>query len=947
VLASDSERPIHFRVPLTHRVALLAVLTLPLSAAAQQTPSPEPRAPTPGAVTQGGRIAGRVLDRGTGRPVSSARVTVAGRPGTYTSDLDGRYRTDLVPPGVYTVRAAFIGYQPAQIDSVRVILDQVAMADFALNAVAFEVSGVTVEADAVAKPSSEAGLLAIQQAAPTVSDGISAETMSRTPDSDAADAVTRVTGIAVFDNKFVIVRGLPERYSNTLLNGAELASPEPLRRVVPLDIFPASLLETIVTTKTATPDRPGDFSGGSVEIRTKEFPENFVLQGSLSQGYNSLATLERIALVPRTGSDFLGFDNGRRALPRNMPAVNDIGPTAERFAERIRNIWTPDARRVLPDLGMGLNLGGQLGATSPLGYVMSWTYTRKTEFVPERVFQLYSDPNAAPSRSLVYREARAIVDWGAIANLSLRAGATSKLGWKNLYTRTAEEGVISDAGFDTENARVVRDYQIVYTEQDFFQTQLSGEHQLALPRSRFEWRATAAWARRDEPDNRQAQYILDESSGEFTQASQVPSKMWARFLDDRIEAMQADWAFPVSLRDPHDAEVKLGGLYRFKQRAFTADFFRISVNNLHPDARDIARLPPELAFAPENLGGPLTFRHEDAFAQSYDADDRILAAYGMVDVPVLRWLRLVGGLRAEQWRIAVFPGGRADPDADSIPRHNVTDLLWSGNMTVRLSERMNLRFAAFRSVARPDARELSPDSYVPVAGGCENQGNGDLARTSILNGDVRWELYPRPGEIVSVSAFYKQFTDPIIEVVDTPGGGNCRVTYKNGTSATNYGAEIELRRTLDFLPAPLRFLTIGTNFTWVESRVVIPTTVGVFDPETALQGQSPYLLNVSLAYGDPAGRFTGTVLVNYFGDRIARYGQLSGEFKPPDLIERGRVSVDGKVQQRVGPHLSWSLSAKNLTDQAVHYVHRTPTGAVTAGSYHTGVSVSVGFGYSH
>jgi outer membrane receptor protein involved in Fe transport len=926
-------------------LTLLALGAPPL--VAQQPPAPPPAVPAalPPA-GPAGRIAGRVLDRDTGRPLGGARVTVVGQLGSYTTDLDGRYRTNEVPAGVYVLRVALIGYQPVRVDSVRVVADEVAITDVSMGAAAIEVGAVTVEAEAVQKPSSDAGLLAIQQAAPTVSDGISAETMSRTPDADAADAVARVTGIAVFDNKYVIVRGLPERYSNTLLNGAELASPEPLRRVVPLDIFPASLLETIVTTKAATPDRPGDFAGGSVEIRTKEFPETFVLQGNISQGYNSLATLERIPLVPRRGTDFLGIDDGRRSPPGDLPDVNDIGPVAERFGESLRNVWTPGLERVLPDLGLGFNLGGQVGATSALGYVLSWTYNRKTEFVPDRTFSLFSNPDAPAERSVLYRESSAVVDWGGIANLSWRLGAASKLGWKNLYTRTAEEAVISDAGYDTENGRVIRDHQIVYTEQDFYQSQLSGEHQLALPRSRLEWRATAAWARRDEPDNRQAQYILDETTGEFTQASQVPSRVWTRFLDDHLHAMQGDWAFPISLRHRGDAEFKVGGLYRLKERAFDAEFFRISVNNLHPDARAVGRLPPELAFAPENIGGPLLFRREDAFAQSYDAADRIIAAYGMLDVPVLTWLRLVGGVRAENWRIAVFPGGRLTPDGPTARRYS-TDLLWSGNLRLRFTDRMNLRLAAFRSVARPDARELSQDSYVPVASGCENQGNADLLHTAILNGDARWEWYPRPGELLSLSAFYKEFTDPIIEVVDTPGGGQCRVTYRNGTSATNYGLEIEVRRAFDFLPAPLAYLSAGANLTWVESRVVIPPNIGTYDPELDLQGQSRYLVNGNLAFNAPGGSFTATLLVNYFADRIARYGQLAGTLQAPDLIERGRVTIDAKVQQRLGPHLSWSLAGRNLTDEPVVFFHRGMTGPVTAGTHRPGVSVSFGVGYTH
>src|SRR5918996_206735 len=281
-------RGVRFGIPMRLRHPVLTVILLssgaaPCAAAQQAPPGTE------------GRIAGRVVDRETGRPLSGVRITIAGRPLAAATDLDGRYRSDPLAPGTYAVQAAIIGYQPVRIDTVVVRAGEVARADFVLAAAALQIAGVEVQAEAVPRASSAAGLLAIQQAAPTVSDGISAEAMARTPDADAADAIARVTGISVVDNKFVVVRGLPERYSNTLLNGTELVSPEPLRRVVPLDIFPANLLETIVTTKAAAPDRPGDFAGGSVEIRTKDIPDEFVAQASLSQGYNSLATFEHAA----------------------------------------------------------------------------------------------------------------------------------------------------------------------------------------------------------------------------------------------------------------------------------------------------------------------------------------------------------------------------------------------------------------------------------------------------------------------------------------------------------------------------------------------------------------------------------------------------------------------------------------------------------------------------
>ena len=316
------------------------------------TPAPAAQAPVPT-----GRVTGRIIDRETGRPIQGVRVSVVGIPGVVETDLDGRYRTAAVPATLQSVLAAYIGYSPTRRASVKVIAGQTITVDFALSVKAVELEERAVEGAVPSTPKTDAGLLAAQQAAPGVSDGISAEAISRSPDSDGSDVIRRVTGVTVFDKKFVLVRGLNERYSNTTLNGADLPSPEPLKKVAPLDIFPASLLESIVTTKTATPDKPGDFAGGSVEIRTKDFPENWVMQVGVSQGFNSLTTFQPMAQAPRTTSDFFGFGDARRRP--NADAI--AGRLNERALESYRNVWTGRRVEAAPNLGVSLNMGGQFG----------------------------------------------------------------------------------------------------------------------------------------------------------------------------------------------------------------------------------------------------------------------------------------------------------------------------------------------------------------------------------------------------------------------------------------------------------------------------------------------------------------------------------------------------------------------------------------------------------
>lgn len=906
-----------------------------------------------------GRIAGVVLDRSTGRPIQGVRVTIKDV-ADLTTDLDGRFRSLELAPGAYSVEAARIGFRPVRIDSVEVKAGETASADFALEAVAMQLEGLEVTAEAVDRPSSEAALLRIRQAAPVVTDGISAETMSRTPDSDAADAVTRVPGVSVVEGKFVVIRGLPERYNNTLLNGAEMVSPEPTRRVVPMNVFPASLLESITTTKTARPDRPGDFTGGSVEIITKEFPDEFVMQLSVSAGYNSVTTFEELPLVPWSGLDFLGIDDGKRSMPANPPPQAQI---SEAFSEQYRSVWTPAPTTALPDVGLDFSMGGQIGDAMPLGYAVSLNYSvGPSPFLGQRLFRFYTDPEAAEDFALVYDEAGAEVEWGAIGNFALRLGGASKVTLKNLYIRQAEESVVSARGFEEEEGRNLQLYQVKYVQQDVVQSQLAGEHFLRfLFDSRFDWRLTGAQANRDEPDNRQSTYVNRPGEAVYRLIANFPARYFARDLRDRTAAAQGDWTLPFDLRGFDDSQFKIGGLYRIKRRTFDA----LQFNVFRPGGLGlntaVDTLPPELAFSPENLGpskavGPIVMERSLELSQSYDADDNLAAAYAMIDVPVLRWLRLVGGVRYEGWDLRLYPGGKPDSSGAIQPdQRREKSWLPSANITLKISDRMNVRVGAFRSLSRPDSREISEDEYISVTGRCSQRGNGDLQPTRIDNADVRWEFFPGIAELISISGFYKRFDRPIVETILQQGTNNCREDFVNAREAVNYGGELEFRKSLDFLPAFLENLGLGGNLLLVESRVAFPAegdgsglpVIGAYDPDLKLAGQSAYLINGFLSYSAPSGTFTATALVNYFDDRIVRYGQaITDQSQFPNLEERGRATVDAKVQW--SPNLRWSLSAsgKNLTNNVVELFHRSSTGPVIAESYRMGTEVKVGVGYA-
>ncbi len=757
-----------------------------------------------------------------------------------------------------------------------------------------------------------------------------------------------MTGVSLIGGKFLVIRGLGERYSNALLNGAEMPNPVVEKKIPPMDLFPAKLIDALVATKTATPDRPGDFAGGSVEITTKDFPETSVAQVAITGEYNSQASFQQLQLAPRGGTDFLAIDDGRRrapAIPFNQPDVFKRAAVLQGFGY---NVWDPSSRFVAPNFGLDLSLGDQVqGEKNAFGYIAALSYKNRAVYSPDRVYNIYFQG----------QQGSALVDWGGIVNLSWRLGQGTKLGLKNIYTRSADETTLSAAGTQEASDVFERVYQVSYVERWLWQSQLTGDHRLhLLIPSTVAWKATVGQAQVDNLDNHSAKYQTDINFG----GTSLTALHQVRLLHDNIGSGQLDWSFPFSLRGPQDALFKLGGLYRARVRDYQASDVLVlpsaqagTVTGL--SQVDFGAMAPEQAFAPENLGSYWEWRGSDNNNDPYKTDDRLGAAYGMLDFPILRPVRVVGGVRFEKWDFVLKPGGD-NPMGDfiargrTIERHDL-DPLWSVNLTYALTNTMNLRAAAYRTLARPDAREISPGQYTPIGGlgSCSEVGDSTIERSLINNYDLRWEMYPRPGELFAVSGFFKYFQRPIIEIRTTGSvvGNTAQCITKNGDNAKLGGLEFEGRRALDFLPGFLSNLSLGANLTLTQSAIEIPQGLGIGSREFI--GESPYLINGMLGYASPKGGATFSLLYNYYADRLVKYSNrnVPNQTTPepnPNWVEQGRGQLDAKLGLRIGARLGLTLSGKNLTGSSVKVVEDAAPGRLVE-QYNPGLTIGTSVSY--
>ncbi len=901
---------------------------------------------------QTGKIVGRVTDKELAEELIGASVAVVGTTTGALTDLDGNFSISL-KPGTYSLRISYIGYQSKTIKGIEVKPGKASRHDVEMATEGVQAQEIVVEAEL--STATEGALLTQRRKSAAVSDGISAEFIKKTPDSDAGDAIKRTTGVSVMGGKYVFVRGLGERYSNTQLNGVNIPSPEPEKKVVPMDIIPAGLIENIITIKTFLPDQPGTFAGGLVRIKTKEFPDEFQLNASISSGFNSNAHFVDIPSYTGGGLDFLGIDDGNRELPNvgDLTRANrsELASALSRFNN---NTYLPTAGKYFLNQGYSISLADEWNLVNlPVGFIFNLTYSSGAKYKEQRSFF----PRLAENEFEYLWDSEIAtydVNWGGVLNFSTKLNKDNKIGLKTTYNRTAEDQSMYTLGnsfYETSSRNdVIRTTRLRFIERQMWSTQLSGSHYMGwLAKSEFEWKVQYASAKRYEPDNRETQYLSIGGVEEFTFNTDFRKNgRYFSDLDDSEFDVLADFSIPFKQWSGFKGKVKVGGLFTTKSRDFSARRFKFS-----QAIGDVTGIEPEELFTAENVAdGKITFDETTQPSDTYTADEDIVAAYAMVELPIVRTLRFVGGARIEKNDIKIKS---FDDTRNTIEEgFDETNILPSLNLIYELNEEMNLRGSFSQTVANPELRELAPfrfDSYRSAL-----VGNPFLEQTKILNYDLRWEWFPRFGELIAVSMFYKNIDKPL-EVVSFSGFGSTpEETTNNGKTAKNFGLEFEFRKRLDFISESLSNFSLSTNITFVKSEIDqgefiyrFNTTSGKLEPfpvspslsgKRKMQGQSPYVVNVNLGYDNSELGFSGTLLYNIVGERIY---QLNGnQTYPHNFIEQPRNQVDMSLSKKIDQNFKVKLNIKNLLNDRYLIMF----GDDEAERFKTGSSYSISISYA-
>lgn len=907
-------------------------------------------------LAQKGKLTGVVMDGKTGETLIGVNVIVKGTTTGTITDLDGKYTLPL-DPGTYEIKVSYISYQPKVFTGVEIKSGEITRLDVRMKEATVNLQEVVVTAKA--RRNTETALMTLQRKSAQLMDGISAEQMSDLGDSDAADALKRVTGVAVQEGKYVYVRGLGDRYSKITLNKAEIPGLDPNRNTVQMDLFPSNVIENIVVHKSFTPDLPASFTGGHVNIETKDFPEKFNLQFSASFSYNQQANLnEDFITYDGGGTDWLGIDDGSRDVPNSMQNAinNSMDPTGNNAPSIMNQVFFSDeelnryssgfSNQVLPKTEQSfLNQSYEFGLGNqtelfgnPLGYNIAVSYDNDYSFYGNGTSAFY-EAKMEPSPLVNYKHDSRSENEAKLAglfNVNYKLTSKHKVGFTFLRNQAGNQITRFRSGpFPYESQSHITDVnELGYLERNFSSYQLNGSHMISgLGDLEIDWLSSYTTSRQNEPDLRIFNTLEDTSktnSSPEIKTNNGPTRTY-RYMNEINFDNKLDFTLPVDVLG-NNAKIKFGGAFVYKERSLEQKTFEIKPNDATRVENGFENYLQQLIIDPADdqfTGYYYETDINDDLKQSYNGESYVAAGYAMIDLPMGEKWRLITGLRLEASQIDVRKQIFQYEGQDVTgPELKETDILPSLALTYHAMENMNIRASASRTLARPVFQEVSSSQFYDYQEGIRKYGNPNLERSLITNLDLRWEYFYDHSEMVSVSLFYKNFDKPIA-LRYQPQTVNPEIIYFNSDQAQAYGFELELKTKLDFVPSLKNFF-LGGNFSLIHSVVNKPkdevNTINnirerlgydKFKETRPMFGQAPYLINAYLKYDNKKAGLSANLGYNIAGEKLS----VITKGYAPYIYEQPRNSLNFNVSKAIGDNFSIKLGASNMLDAPYEAVH--------------------------
>ena len=855
---------------------------------------------------QKSKITGKVFNN-SNQPLTGVTIILAGTStATTTTNIDGIYSIFVDVNKKHSLTFSYIGYETKTISNIQPtrandveVLDILMVENKTVN------SEVTVKASTKSSGKGETvnAMIAYQKNTGTVASVVSAETIKRSPDRTTGEVLKRTPGASIQEGKFIIVRGLADRYNQAMLNGVLLTSTEPDRKTFSFDLIPSAMIDNIIINKAFVPELPGEWAGGLIQVNTKDMPAKNYLNIQLGTGFNT-QTIGENFYTDNAGSleKILGYADASRSLPSSYTAKSnfDLLPASAKTAigKQLRNAWEPT--KINAPLNSSLQINGGLNTKifgKKVGINLGVLYNKNNRFLKVLNRQNTLSANTFTT-NFNFDDDRYVqeISAGAIGSFTIELNSKNKISLKSLINLNSSNSTTLRTGVDFTRDENIKGNEMTFKQNIFNTTQLIGEHALTS-KAKLTWYGSFNILDGFIPDQRRILYTQAVGTNNpYTLAlsntlSQQSGSRIFQNLSDYIYTAGGNVAYNVNMFNRRQT-IKVGYMFQVKDRLYDAQLF---ANYLPTDNATLRLLTPSVVFNADNFGNGVNnkfaFNAIKGNTFRYLANTILNAGFIQFDNSFSPELRVVWGVRVENYDQLIGSVKKYDP------RHTysqVNDFLPGINATYKLNTKTNLRLSASQTVIRPELRELSALNLYDFELNASVQGYPDLLRTKITNLDARYELYPSTGEMITAGIFYKDFQNPIEQIFSEGAGGASTFTYRNAAKAYTYGMEVEFRKKLGFITA-LKNFTVQANAAYIHSRI----QDSKYQIDRPLQGQSPYTVNVSLLYDLPKHDFTASVLFNQVGQRIYLVGDLTSGSASPDIWEAPRPILDLQLSKKV------------------------------------------------
>lgn len=868
-------------------------------------------------------MTGVVTDAATREPVIGATVVVAGTTKGAACDVDGRFTIGNLSAGIYTLDVAMMTYAPQQVSGVEVKQGGNVTVDIALAEQSEQVGEVVVTG--VRRTNSEVAVNRDIRHAMMVVSGVSSQTISRTQDRDAGEVVRRIPGVSIIDDKFIIARGLSQRYNNVWVNNAAVPSSEADSRAFSFDIIPAGQIENIMILKSPAPEIPADFTGGFIKINTKDMPTDDAVTLQYSIGVNTSTHFNRFLYNKGFGGDLLGFGSGSRMMRGGMTGAFDNGNAAsvtDRTRNGFNNDWRVRQRSPIPDQRFSASFGkgwllrneARLSLTGALNYsYVSHSYTG----MENSRFGIYNKREDKPEYLYKYTDDQyqTNVKLGAMLNVAY-VTRDSRYYFRNIFNQIGQDRYTFREGWQNISSLYNQQKaEYLYSSRSSYNGQVAGAH--AFSHSRLDWSVGYSYADKQIPDRRIINLQQNDIHGDahYGQMQVDQNEMQRDFtkLTEHIASAGVNYEYNFGEGKAFAPKLRTGlyGEYRTRTYRARSFYYRFNASNLPSDFA--YGDPVSEILTPDNLSADKLYLYDDTDNRdSYDGNNVLAAAYVGVNVP-LGPLNLYAGARFEHSDMELTSYTRTSEWTSKARSYDYNDVFPSVNATFSLGEKHQLRAAYGMSTNRPEFREVSSSVFFDFELFSAVMGNPELKAAYIQNADLRYEWYPSAGETVSLAVFYKHFRNPIESTI-LDSGGSYTYTFENADRARVYGVELDMRKNLEFMG--LRNFSLSLNLSLIRSKVLFDAAS--LEHDRPMQGQSPYIVNFGVFYQPQRAGLTVGLLYNRIGKRIIGIGRsdlTSGgsiDNDIPDMYEMPRNVLDLVVSKRLGKAWELKFTAKDL-----------------------------------